>query len=109
MAISHVTSGEIVDVRAFGSELASHRTSALFKTSTLEVLRLVLLAGKSMPPHKVAGEITLQCLEGLVELTVEGQVQKLAMGQLVFLSGGVMHSLIAIEDSSVLVTILLHA
>lgn len=37
MAIPHAASGQIVDVRAFGADLSSHRTSALFKTNTLEV------------------------------------------------------------------------
>ena len=39
---------------------------ALFKTEELEVIRLVLAAGKSLPPHKVPGEITIQCLEGRI-------------------------------------------
>lgn len=109
MAIQHATPGEIVNVQALGADLASHRTSALIKTDALEVMRVVLLAGKAVPSHRVAGEIIVQCIEGLVDLTVDDQVQKLAPGQLVLIPGGAAHSLVAIENSSLLVTILLRA
>jgi quercetin dioxygenase-like cupin family protein len=39
----------------------------------LEVIRLVLLAGKVFPPHAVPGEITMQCIEGEVDVTVDGE------------------------------------
>ncbi len=64
MAIPHAQSGQVIDVRPLGPSLADERTVALFKTDDLEVMRLVLTAGKSLPPHKVAGEITIQCIEG---------------------------------------------
>ena len=107
MAIPHAASGQAIDVRPLGAALATERTAALVKTDTLEVFRMVLRAGRSAPPHKVPGELTLQCLEGRVELTVEGVPQTLAAGQLVFLAGGVLHGLTALEDASLLVTVLL--
>lgn len=107
MAIAHATPGQPIDVRPLGAELPNTRTLALFKSGELEVIRLVLLAGKSYPPHKVPGEITIQCLEGKFEVSVEGRTHVLAAGQLLYLPGGVQHSLLGIEDSSGLVTIVL--
>ncbi len=107
MAIPHALSGQLIDVRAFGEEFSAARTTALFKTDEIEVMRLVLPAGKSMPAHKVVGEITVQCLEGKIEFAYVGGCTVLAAGQMLFLSGGVEHSLLGLEDASVLVTIVL--
>ena len=107
MALSHANSGQPIDIRPFGSALPSERTSALFKSDEFEVMRIVLLAGRSTPPHKVPGEITVQCLEGRIEVTADGHAQILDAGHLLYLSGGVMHSLLGLQDASVLVTIVL--
>jgi quercetin dioxygenase-like cupin family protein len=107
MAISHAVSGEPIDIQPLGAQLASTKTSALFKSEDLEVIRLVLLAGKSFPPHKVAGEITIQCIEGRIDVTAEGRSHVLAAGQLLFLAAGVVHDVAALENASALVTIAL--
>jgi quercetin dioxygenase-like cupin family protein len=107
MAISHLAAGQTISVLPLGSALANARTTALFKSEQLEVIQLVLPAGKSFPPHKVAGEITIQCLEGSVEVTIEDAAQTLKANQLMYVSGGVQHSLTALEDASALVTIVL--
>lgn len=85
----------------------SEKTVALFKSSELEVMRLVLGTGKSFPPHKVAGEITIQCIEGRLDVTIDGASHVLEAGQLLFLAGGVVHGVTALLDSSALVTIAL--
>lgn len=107
MAISHAQPGAVIDVRPLGRGLADARSHALFKSADLEVMRLVLRAGEGMPPHAVAGEITLQCIEGRIAFdSATGQIE-LATGQLVHVVGDDMHSLRAIEDSSLLLTIAL--
>ena len=107
MAIAHAAPGQLVDVQPLGSQLSEARTSALFKTDELEVMRVVLPAGKTVPAHKVRGEITIHCLEGEVELMAGGQTQRMKAGQLVWLEGSVDHALKAIQDASLLVTIVL--
>jgi quercetin dioxygenase-like cupin family protein len=67
----------------------------------------VLAAGKSMPTHKVSGEITIQCVEGMLDVQVNGSSTLLAAGQLMFLLGEVPHSVTAREPASALVTIVL--
>ncbi len=107
MAIPHAQPGQPVDIRPFGPLLAQQQTVALFKSQDLEVMRVVLPAGKSLPPHHVPGEITVQCIEGEVEVSAEGRTQALAAGQVLYLRRSVMHSLIALRDASLLVTIAL--
>jgi quercetin dioxygenase-like cupin family protein len=107
MAINHARSGEPINVLPLGTQLQSEKTVALFKSEDLEVMRLVLLAGKYLPPHKVPGEITIQCIEGKIDVTVEGKSHVLIAGQLLFLSGNLVHGVLAVENSSALVTIAL--
>jgi quercetin dioxygenase-like cupin family protein len=107
MAIRHAQPGETIDIRPLGAAVGSSQTTTLVKTPTLEVIRLVLPAGKKIPEHRAAGEITVQCLEGEVDFTAGGQTVRLSAGQMLFLSGGEPHALHAVQDSSVLVTILL--
>lgn len=109
MAIPHARPGEAIDVRPLGARLADERTVALFKSQHLEVMRLVLLRGKSLPPHKVPGEITVQCIEGAIDVHAEERSHVLRAGQMLFLAPGVVHSVEALEDSSVLVTVALVA
>ena len=107
MAIPHAKSGEVIDVRPLGAALAQARTSTLMKTKMLEVIRLVIPAGKDIPGHQAQGEITVQCLEGRVAFTAGGTKQELEAGQLLYLSSAVPHALHGIEDASILLTILL--
>ncbi len=107
MAVPHAKPGEAVDVRPLGPALAHSKTATLIKTDSLEVIRLVLPAGKEIPPHQVAGEITVQCLEGRVAFTAGGATRDLTAGQLLYLAGNEPHALRGLEDASLLVTILL--
>lgn len=107
MALPHAQPGQAIDVRPLGGALSGTTSAALFKSDDLEVIRLVLPAGKSLPPHKVAGEITVQCIEGRIDVGAEGRSHVLAAGELLYLRGGVMHGVLALEDASALVTIAL--
>jgi quercetin dioxygenase-like cupin family protein len=90
-----------------GAALCSSKTATLVKTAELELIRLVLPAGKEIPTHKARGEITVQCLEGRVAFTAGGKTQELTAGQLLCLNAGEPHSLKGIEDSSLLLILLL--
>ena len=108
MAIEHAVPGQPIDVSPFGDRLGQQSTFAVFKAQDLEVMRLVLAAGKTLPPHKVPGEITIHCLEGRMEIRCPARSPVvLGAGQLVLLSGGDVHAVTALEDSSALVTIAL--
>ena len=107
MAISHAKPGEIVDVRPLGSTLPSAQTKTLVRAEQVEVIGLVVPAGKDIQEHKAKGEIVVQCLEGRVAFTAFGKTQNLEAGKLLYLPTGEPHSVKGIENSSLLLTILL--
>jgi quercetin dioxygenase-like cupin family protein len=109
MALEHARPGQAVDVRPLASSLASSTTTALFKGRDLEVMRLVLPAGKTLPPHKVPGEIAIQCIEGAIDVTCDGQSHVVRAGHLLYLPRDAVHGVTALEDASALVTIALRA
>jgi quercetin dioxygenase-like cupin family protein len=106
MSLHHAISGEKIDVRPLGAALPQAASTALLRTADLEVMRLVLPKGKSVPAHHVAGEITIQCLEGTVEVQAHDHTLVLTGGEMLYLAGNTPYALFAIENASVLMTIL---
>lgn len=108
MALPHAQSRQVINVRPLGSPtLADKPTHALIKASQLEIIRVVLPAGKTLPQHDTPGEITVHCLEGVVEFNVAGTAYTLHPGELIHLEPRAPHGLRALEDASLLVTICL--
>jgi quercetin dioxygenase-like cupin family protein len=107
MAIPHAKAGQLIDVRPLGAAMVDAKTQTIVKTEALEVIRIVMAAGKDIARHHVAGEITVQCLEGRVEFRIGEVEHELTAGTLLYLEGADEHSLHAKEDSSLLVTIVL--
>lgn len=107
MGLHHAASGEIIAVRPLGAKLPESPSVALLKAHQLEVMRLVLVAGKSIPEHRVAGEMTMLCVEGRIELRAQGKTQTLQPGDMVYLEGHVPYALHATEHSSLLMTVVL--
>ena len=107
MALPHASPGQIVRLDPLGERLTESVSTALFKAAQLEVARLVLPRGHTMRDHRVQGEITLHCLEGAIDLTVDGRTQPMHAGDLVYLAAGQPHALHALQDSSLLLTLCL--
>ncbi|MCS3731698.1 cupin [Bradyrhizobium betae] len=107
MALQHAKPGEIVDLRPLGGKLRDAKTAAIIKSERFEAVRLIVLAGTKIAPHKVPGNVMLHCLEGRISLGLPDSAVVLSAGEWVYLTGGVIHSLDGIEDSSLLLTILL--
>jgi quercetin dioxygenase-like cupin family protein len=107
MSIPHAGPGEVVDVRPLGAALAATGTRTLVKADALDVIRLVVPAGKEIPTHKAKGELVVHCLEGKVAFTSCGRTHDLEAGHLLYLPAGEPHSLRGVEDGSLLLTVLL--
>ncbi|TYQ02672.1 UNVERIFIED_ORG: quercetin dioxygenase-like cupin family protein [Zoogloea ramigera] len=107
MALAHVTSGQSVALTRAGEDTTQFSAIALAKTAQLELIRLVLPAGKEMPKHHVKGEITFQCLSGRVAFITGATTTTLNGGEMLYLDGGVPHAVRALADSVALVTIIL--
>ena len=107
MAIPHAKPGEVVDVRPLGPALAAAQTTALARAGRMEVIRLVVPAGKEIAAHRAKGELAVQCLEGRVAFTALGRTQTLEPGSLLCLPAGEPHSLKGVESASLLLTVIL--
>ena len=105
MATHHANPGEIVDLQTWAADLPQEHTKAIVKTDEMELIRIVLPAGKGIPNHRVEGPITLQCVAGKIAITAMGTTQEINYDQLIHLMPGEAHSIKAIEDSVVLLTI----
>jgi hypothetical protein len=69
-------------VRPLGVALVEAKTQTLLTTETLEVVRIVMVAGKDIARYHVAGEITVQCLEVRVEFRIGEIKHELTAGTL---------------------------
>ena len=107
MALQHAASGERIPLQRGDDDIAHFTSVALAKTENMELIRLVLPKERAMPEHMVEGEITLQCLEGEIVCNAHGASTVLKPGEMLFLLGGVPHSVQANVDSVALLTILL--
>ena len=102
----HAYPGRPIDLRPEGESLARATTIPLVKEEAFEAIRMVLRKGHEVADHRVEGPITIYCLEGQIAFTARGQTHDLKAGHWLFLLGNEPHSLRAIEDSSLLLTIL---
>jgi quercetin dioxygenase-like cupin family protein len=107
MALSHAQAGEVISIAADDSQAESAGTRTLFKTAHVEVIRLVLPQGKTIPAHRAPGEIIVQGLTGRVRFEALGRTIDVENGQLFYLPAGEPHAVTAVEDCSFLLTILL--
>ena len=104
MALHHLQPGERFQLSPARSP-GDGKTMALVKTDRFEAVKLVLHARDEISGHSVPGYATLLCLEGAVTLRLDEDV-RLDAGDWLYLDRGQEHSLYAIEDSSLLLTIL---
>ena len=67
---------------------------------------MVIPKGHEMSRHQVEGAITIYCLDGRIAFTTGGKTHDLKAGHWLFLLGNEPHSLVGVEDASVLLTII---
>ena len=104
MPVQRALPGEVIQL-TLKDALAGAKTTTLVKTNELELIRLVIPAGRDIPSHRSKHPITVQCLEGRVRFSVEGMgTREMVPGQLLYLVADEPHSLQALEDSSLLLT-----
>lgn len=105
MALQHAKPGQVVTL----STSTSGRSTALVKTDGFEAIRLVIASGAEIPAHRVPGRLTLQCLDGRVEVGLVGQAVTMRAGDWLHLDGGASHSVKGLDDSVLLLTIVLQS
>jgi len=77
----------------------------LVKTPDLRVVLEVLERGASLAEHRAPGPITVQVLEGEIRFAAGEEIVYLRAGELVALPDTQLHSVEAVRDSSLLLTI----
>ncbi|MDM0108858.1 cupin domain-containing protein [Variovorax sp. J22R24] len=107
MAIPHASSGQVVDLDVLDAEASE--TCAVVKDGDIEIMWLVLPGGKQIPSHAVSTSMTLQCVRGRVEVLVDGITKVLAADQVMYIASGLPHGFHALEESRILVTLVLPA
>jgi len=110
MATHHASSGEIVDLKSWASDLKAEQSKVITKTEGLELARLVIGAGVNMHHSgfcRVSGASVFQCLEGHVILKTPDKQIPIKQGQLVHLEAGAEHAIVGVVQSVVLLTIVL--
>lgn len=100
MALTHAKPLDVIALLQ-GADVST----SLLKTAQLQLMRLVLPAGSSLPEHHVAGELTLQCLQGRCEVATPTCTRALAAGDLLVLPAGEPHSVQAAADTVLLLTV----
>jgi len=96
-------SKQVISAKLLGTALASAKTQTLIKDGDFQIKRIVLKAGERHAAHKAPGHVVMLCLEGRVELEIQGIQFSLAAGDLIHLPRGEEHSLQAQQDSSLLI------
>jgi quercetin dioxygenase-like cupin family protein len=105
MALLHARPWQAIAVQPLGPALPATATHAILKTHALELMRVVLRAGDSLPPHSVYGDMTLHCLEGEIAVEGEGESCALHAGELVLVPACERYALRAQRDASLLMTV----
>jgi quercetin dioxygenase-like cupin family protein len=104
MALHHAAPREKVHLASV-NEVEHPKTAALVKTDAFEAAQIFLRTGEKIASHSVSGFAILQCLEGSLMLHA-GEDIELKADDWVYLDRGRDHSLWALEDSSLILTIL---
>lgn len=100
----HGKSGEVTNIALSGPLSDTATSEKIAKAAQLEVIRLVLRAGKAIPEHQAPGEITVLCLTGTVSFTETGTTHVLNQGDFLHLKAKTPHALKSISDASLLLT-----
>ena len=102
-----------IDVPAFTAQLkqepawkdSDRNTIAVFKTDGMRIVLVALHAGAEMAKHTANGHISIQVLEGQIKFTTGSETVELNTGQMLALHERIPHSVLAIEETTFLLTL----
>jgi quercetin dioxygenase-like cupin family protein len=98
-----------VDLQSFLSDASRlARTTTLFREKGLRTLLLHLKAGEQIPEHQTRGAISVHCLGGHATFVSRDERTELKPALLISLAPEMPHSVVAHQDTVLLVTISEH-
>lgn len=83
------------------------RPVSVLKSTGANVVVLAFDAGTELPQHESQQPILLQALEGVLDITVNGQQLMLSPGDLLHIEPGVQHNVVANEPAKLQLTVLM--
>ena len=84
---------------------AERLAHTLSKDGRLRVVLTRLRAGARLHEHRADGPVVVQCVQGHLRFTAEGEPIELAEGQIVMLGARVPHSVEALDECAFLLTL----
>ena len=77
----------------------------LVEQGPLRITLVALTPGTALQPHHVAGPVSIQTIRGTLRITTDAGEDDLPAGDLVTLGAGVSHSVLALDDCAMLITV----
>ncbi len=82
-----------------------HRQITLFHETGLTIVLFDFEVGGRLSDHAAAGNVTIQAVTGLLEITTPDSCRELPAGSILVLAPGVHHDVRALEASQMLLTV----
>ena len=76
-----------------------------FKTNGLSIVLIALHQNAVMTQHKVDGLMSIQVIEGEIKFSTDDESINLKTGQMLALHSGILHSILAVEETVFLLTV----
>lgn len=108
-AADHLVLDLHAEVAALTAEQApsrhGHRQKTLFKHSGRTVALFVLDSGASLAEHAAGGTVTVQVIDGELDMTVAGDKHRLQAGMLLVMAPGARHDVRAVAHAAFLLQV----
>ena len=82
-----------------------HRQASLVHRGPLRLVLFAFEAGSELPQHRAPGQVIIHCLRGQLEVEAAGAEERLHEGEALFLDREVPHSVRAVTESDMLLTV----
>ena len=115
LTTDHIIDGNVlkIDIPNFINQIKNEKewiegdrnAITVFKTNNLSIVLIALHKNASMPNHKVNGTLSLQVLEGAIQVVANNETIDLTNGQMLALNTSFEHSILANEASVFLLTL----
>ncbi len=89
-------------------QVSDRNSVTIFKSSTMRIVLMGLHQNAELKTHKANGVISVQVIEGKIDFTVDSKISRMEKGQMIALHENIMHSVTALNDSFLLLTLVMN-
>ncbi len=86
---------------------SQHNSITIFKADQMRMVLMGFHKDAELKPHSTKGMINVQVLHGAIKFTIDKEMVELKQGQMIAVHENITHSLKAIEESFVLLTVVI--